>query len=71
MCLFFVRFGGKDEVLGYYRKLVKDEEVGWVRGGDVGQVKGWWGILERVDLLFRSSILELWYGFLCKRWAIA
>ena len=38
MCLFLVRFCSKDKVLGDYGELVKDEEVGWVRGGDVSQV---------------------------------
>jgi hypothetical protein len=38
VCLFLIRFCGKDKVLRDYRKLVEDEEMGWVRCWDIGQV---------------------------------
>ena len=71
MCLLLVGFCRQDEVLGYYGVLVQDEEVSWVGGWYVSQVEGWWGVLERVDLLFGRRILELRNGFLRERRAVS
>ena len=61
--LLFVQLRGENEVFRYDRKLIENQQVGWVCGGDVNNVQIRYRVLKWINLQLGRSIHTLWCRF--------
>jgi hypothetical protein len=69
--LLLVRLRGKNEVSSDDGKFVEDQQMTWVRSGDIDNVEVGRGVVKRIEVLLGRVLVQFWNWLFRKRRAVA
>jgi hypothetical protein len=69
--LLLVRLRGKNEVSRDDGEFVEDQQMTWVRSGDIDNVEVGRGVVKRIEVFLGRILVQLWNWLFRKRWAVS